>query len=111
MSAISAYEKMLKNGTANKPIQINQPTPDNEDGGMGINQNPVQSGLGESKEDTSWNAFDSQMEEYIKTKRSSKKTSKKPKNESTTIKKLEQRIMLLEGIVEKIMKAQMELLK
>ena len=40
MSELSAYEKMLKDGTAFKQIKIEQPTPDNPDGGMGRGADP-----------------------------------------------------------------------
>jgi len=34
MSIMSAYEKLQKEGKLNKPIRIQQPTPDNPHGGM-----------------------------------------------------------------------------
>ena len=104
----SAYDKMLKDGSASKPIRISQPTPDNPTGGMGGSKV-----LGESDDD--WSEFDSKMQEYMTLKRSKRKSKSKseskPKSESNTIKKLEKRIVLLEGIVEKIMRAQMDILK
>ncbi len=108
MSALDEYKKMLENGSASKPIKISQPTPENPDGGIGgsVSQN---ASLGESKEDTSWQEFDSQMQEYKKTRKPKKQV--KSKNESNIVKKLERRIVLLEGIVEQIMKTQMDLLK
>jgi len=107
MSVISAYEKMLKDGSANVPIRINQPSPENPDGGMG-GSGVVNPALGESK-DNDWSDFDSKMEKYIKEKKLKK--PKKSGNESSKIKKLETRIALLENVVEQIMKAQMDLLK
>ena len=113
MSVISAYEKMLKNGSASRPIRIAQPTPDNQYGGMnGDMNNQNITAMGESKEDSSWDGFDAKMEEYIANKRKNKKTKT---NESklkdvSTIKALESRVALLEGVVEQIMKAQMDLL-
>lgn len=115
MSVMSAYEKMFKDGTAAKPIRIAQPTPDNPSGGMGVQSDPMKTALGEVKEDNSWKEFDSRMEQYIEEKRTKKpktKTkTKKSSNESDTIKKLKSRVALLEGVVEQIMKTQMELMK
>ena len=79
-----------------------------------MNQNQNITAMGESKEDSSWAGFDAKMEEYIANKRKNKKTKTKT-NESkskdvSTIKTLEARVALLEGVVEQIMKAQMDLL-
>ena len=106
MSVISAYEKMLKDGSASKPIRISQPTPDNPEGGMGGNMDSMKSALGESKDNDEFAYYDSKMKERLE-----ERISKKSSNESSVIKKLEGRIDLLEGVVAKIMKAQMELLK
>lgn len=110
MSFSKAYEKMFKDGSAYKPIRIKQPTPDNADGTIG------ESFVKESKkevEDVEWNQFDSQVRDFVKTKRSESKPIPKSKSmsESKTIQTLEKRIELLEGIVEKIMKSQMSILK
>ena len=111
MSVFDAYEKMLKDGTASRPIKIAQPTPDNPDGGMlGGYVDPEKSALGEVKENTDgWGVFDSKMKEYIDTKKSKKKTINK--TDISEVEKLKKRIDLLEGVVEKIMKAQMDFLK
>jgi hypothetical protein len=106
MSVISAYEKMLKDGSASKPIRISQPTPDNPEGGMGGGMNSMKSALDESKDNDEFAYYDSKMKERLE-----ERISKKSSNESSVIKKLEGRIDLLEGIVAKIMKAQMELIK
>jgi len=108
MTISSAYDKMLKSGSAHKPIRIAQPTPD----GLGNDQKSPTT-LGEVKEDTSWNDFDSKMQEYIETKRTEKpvKQESKSKSKTTTIKKLENRIALLENVVGQLMKTQMDLLK
>ena len=105
MTFSKAYEKMLKDGTASKPIKIEQPTPDNPDGRIMGNDssNPMESALN----DSSWDNFDQQMSEYI-----SKKKTKKPVIENKHhVSDLEKRVELLEGIVEKIMKSQMSILR
>jgi len=107
MTISKAYNKMLKNGSASKPIRIQQPTPDNPKGGMGGIDDSVNEALGKSKENGNWDIFDSQMQEIIEKK---SKTNEK-KSSSKTISDLKKRVSLLEGIVEQIMKAQMSILK
>jgi len=114
MSVTKAYEKMFKDGSAFNPIKIAQPTPDNPNGGMGIgNVDSKKVALGEVNEDipkdSSWAGFDSKMQEYIESKKKNKKNNININD--SEIKKLESRIDLLEDVVKKIMKAQMDILK
>lgn len=112
MTISEAYEKMFKDGSANRPIKIAQPTPDNPQGGMGGIGNMSNKDVAKKIND-GYDIFDSQMEQYV-TKKKEKlknKINENKKPSSSKIRKLERRIELLEGVVEKLMKAQMELLK
>ncbi len=122
----SAYEKMFEDGSAYKPIKINQPTPDNEAGGMPTISDDENNNLFEQHMDTS-------MDEHIeKAKRLKEmKTGKsidtditpvvgsvipvisqvQPQNESKKVKELERRISMLEQALQLVMETQTKILK
>jgi len=121
MSELSAYEKMFKDGTAYKPIKIQQPTPDNPTGSFGgssgeeIDPNKINEQL-----------FDNHMDDYIqskieakksKTNETKKRSSTRPSVPSTSqpksnrIAALERRVELLEQALGLVMETQTKMMK
>jgi len=111
MSEISAYEKMFKDGTAFKPIKIEQPTPDNPGGGMGGGADPDR--------EVDYSVFDDHMANMIQEKIEAKKASVNPERpgpppspqQSDKLAKLERRIELLEQALSLVMETQTKLMR
>ena len=92
MSIMSAYEKLQKEGKLNKPIHLQQPTPDNPDGrAFGSNGN-----------------YNDGVKNIINEKIVNNTNIK---SETTKIKKLEKRVTLLEDTLQLIMKEHMKLMR
>lgn len=127
MSILSAYEKMLEDGTANVPIKIGQPTPSNPKGStFGGHKDEISvaqgQGLGEKvvKEEVEtevdphgdYSHFDSQMEEYIKNRRAAKGGgNNKPTASSNEIKEIRKRLDMIEKTMGLIMETHKLLLE
>lgn len=123
MSEITAYEKMLKNGSAFKKIDMQQITnqmynqAESGTGGMDMPLgDPVteESHSGLEEDHTDWSAVDAAMEKRMnalkeKMNNGGKKT-KKPLNESQEIAKLKKRIERLEEALMVIMETQEKLI-
>jgi hypothetical protein len=113
MSELTAYEKMLKDGSAFKPIKIEQPTPDNPNGGMGRGADP--------DHEIDYSVFDDHMKGMIQEKIEAKKSKvnggpERPGTQSSQqdnhrITRLEERIKLLEQALSLVMETQTKLMR
>lgn len=119
MSEMSAYEKMFKDGTAFKPIKIDQPSPDNPAGGMGRGADPDEPSPDHS-------LFDDHMDNMIQEKIAAKKAAvlgdqpvrftgdlqeQSPQAGDHRITRLEERIKLLEQALSLVMETQTKLMR
>jgi hypothetical protein len=116
MGVRSAYQKMFEDGSAYKPIKIEQPSPENEMGRpMGGSHDPDGGGV-------DYSLFDEHMSSMIEEKISKKKSGGKTKmvNASKgttnnisdkTVKNLERRIDILEQALQLVMETQTKLLR
>lgn len=112
MSELSAYEKMLKDGSAFKAIKIEQPTPDNPDGGMGGGADPDR--------EIDYSVFDDHMKGVIQEKIEAKKAAagnpERPApppspQQGDKMARLERRIELLEQALSLVMETQTKLMR
>lgn len=118
--AKSAYERMFDDGTAFKPIKINQPSPDNEAGrfGMGgdtenLNPNLLEQNTDNDMEDVIERA------KRLKAERTGqpvlnetlRPTSPYASPDNKKVKELERRISMLEQALQLVMETQTKLLK
>jgi hypothetical protein len=107
---------MFEDGSAFKPIKIEQPTPENENGIIG--------GSGDPNNVVDYSKFDEHMENIIREKIEAKKSKmmnqpiqqNQPKttiidNDNIKIKQLEQRIQLLEQALGLVMETQTKMLR
>jgi len=111
---VDAYQKMFEDGSAFKPIKIQQPSPDNEGGRSG-------GPMGESEE-IDYSLFDNHMKGMIEDKIEAKKSGKnlmmenksrstKTKVSNKQYKELKNRVALLEQALQLVMETQTKLLK
>ena len=125
---MTAYEKMLEDGTAFKKINISQPTPDNPDGnafGGGFDDNPKQrESLFEQHMDRSMDDVIEQAK-AMKEAREGRPTASVPRvpvapppsalkskpASNGKIKELERRVSMLEQALQLVMETQTKLLK
>lgn len=124
MSEISAYEKMLKDGSAFKKIDMqkitNQMYAQAEGGSGGGNMplgDPVKEVTNEEEEHIDWTAVDEGMQrrmnalrEKIDNKKDGNTSTKNSFNESQEIKKLKARVKRLEEALMVVMETQEKLL-
>jgi len=122
MNEKSAYEKMFEDGSAFEKIEIDQPSPNNPNGGMGRydteNNNLFEQHMDRSMDDHIEKAkrlkeskmggvveqTNTQPEPYIP-------TPQMQKNESKKMKELERRISMLEQALQLVMETQTKFLK
>ena len=119
----SAYEKMFEDGSAFKPIKINQPTPESEK--LKLNENTGTSNSNSNvKSEIDYSLYDNQMEEMrnqrIEEAKAKKmgtpiqnpiQTQQQPIIENKKVKELERRISILEQALQLVMETQTKLLK
>ncbi len=124
MSELTAYEKMLKDGSAFKKIDMqkitNQMYAQAESGSGGMDMplgDPVNEVTDEFEDHTDWSAVDEGMQrrmnalrEKIDAKKGGGASTKKPVSESQEIKKLKARVKRLEEALMVVMETQEKLL-
>lgn len=113
--AKSAYEKMFEDGTAFKPIKIDQPSPENPGGGFGGGGDP------DRPPEVDYSLFDEHMKERVNEKIESKKAAignpsrpeppPSPQAGGDRIAVLERRIKLLEQAIGLVMETQTKLMR
>jgi hypothetical protein len=127
MSELTAYEKMLKDGSAFKKIDMQKITNQmyaQAEGGVGGGSEPSTplgdpvnetSNSGLEEDHTDWSAVDEAMQKRMnalkeKAARGGSTSTKKPLNESQEIKKLKARVQRLEEALVVVMETQEKLL-
>lgn len=115
---LNAYEKMFKDGSAYKKVKISQPTPENPNGssygnGSGRLGDPLKVAEG-NKEDED-DRFVRQMDDYREKRLQELKETggkkQEPNNLVNEVKKLKQRVKLLEQALSMVMETQTKLIK
>jgi len=121
MSEITAYEKMLKDGTANKKIDMNRIQNQLYAGAGGAVEEPLGDPITEENNDngleedhTDWSAVDEAMQRRMNALKNKARgggaSTKQPLNESQEITKLKARVKRLEEALMIIMETQEKLL-